>query len=329
MRMYMKRPLGNRETRISHSYRDSVVLCSAILLCLAYVGLGFGDALAQTDAQHMLTHGLDFHMSLSSSYDSNINHDDQPVQAYGLIRGLQIRYRLRPSDPILTLAYTISLHSYTSTDEWDRVSNQIQLYFEPEISHRVHAETSVEVSLKGSSEDRDLADQYCLAQEFEYRFTRNNRLQFYGTSRWKRFPDAPDRNAVKPNVGLVFQRRLSQGERWEVGARYEINDAQILRSEYTRWTFEIEYQTPIAGSGDQIEFKAAYRRKLYKQRFVEIDGEDFQRRDYRWILNAVWKRPLLPALRAELGFTLETRDSNDPAKRFAAYLLGIVLTYSR
>lgn len=263
----------------------------------------------------------------SNSYDSNINHDAAPLTSYGVVPGLRVRYLSSPQKPRYTLVYTVALHSYTNTDKWDRVSHQFNAIFAPEISDRLRAQTTATVAIRGSSEDRDISNQYLLAQEFEFRIDRNHRLYLYGTYRMKRFPDKPENNAFKPNVGLDFERRLPEGRRWGVGVRYEIKRLDNPRSDYGRWSFGLEYRTAYFAGKNQIRFGAKYRRKYYAHKLVTIEKEDVLRRDQRWTLGIAWQRTFGRGFLIELGYKFENRDSNDPAKLYHAHLVELAFVY--
>ncbi|WP_456429748.1 surface lipoprotein assembly modifier [Rhodocaloribacter sp.] len=270
---------------------------------------------------------IDAGLLFSNSYDSNINHDAEPVSSYGVVPGLRVRYLSAPQKPLYTLVYTVALHSYTNTDRWDRVSHQFTALYAPKLSDRLRARTSATVSLRGSSEDRDISNQFLLGQEFEFRIDRNHRLYLYGTYRLKRFPDKPENNAFKPNVGLDFERRLPEGRRWGVGVRYEIKRRDNPRSDYGRWTFSLEYRTAYFGGGNQIRLGAKYRRKYYARKLVTIEKQDVLRRDQRWTLSFAWRRAFGRGFLVELGYKFENRDSNNPAKLYQAHLVELAFAY--
>ncbi|RMF63949.1 MAG: hypothetical protein D6746_02335 [Bacteroidetes bacterium] len=300
-------------------------LRTLLLLCvLASVSLPTG-ALAQTSSGFMDHVRLD--ALFSNVYESNINHDEEPVPSYGWVPALRLQLRSHRDDPFLTLTYHVARHAYTNTEKWDRVSHKAELNLAPEITDWLHAETSVEGSLRGSSEDRDISNQLRVVQDFELRFTRNHRLHLYGTLRWKQIPDDPEEDAFKPNLGLEFERQLPGGRRFETGVRYEQNREQLERGNYTRWTFDMAYRFPFLHPRSRLEFGLKYRRKDYEARFVEIEDEDVLRRDHRWTAGLAWQITLLRNTRVLLDYQVETRDSNDPAKRFVAHQIGLSVGY--
>lgn len=263
-------------------------------------------------------------MRISNFYNSNIDHDEVNLRSYGVVPSLRLRFQDQSVDPVLTLDYGTANHSYTNTDRWDRLSHTARGEYSPELTDRLRTETVAEVSLKGSSEDRDLSDQYLLTQQVEYRATQSNRLQFYGTLRWKRFADNSQSNTFKPHVGVRLENRFAGNRRWELGVRYEVNRAQTSTRNYTRWTVDTEARFPVFGPSGRIEFGLKFRQKNYDERFVV---EDVRRLDRRWIADATWRHSLGQGLFLELEYQFETRDSNDPDKIFGAHLVGFALTY--
>jgi hypothetical protein len=297
------------------------------LLLLAALPAAFRSPAAAQTAPPRLLGPFDLEMRLTSSYDTNIDHDEAGLASYGLVPGLRLRYQDDPADPVWTVSYAAARHTYTNTERWDRVSHTARVAYAPEPSGGFHAETAAELSLRGSSEDRDLSNQYQVVQDLEYRFTRSHRLHLYGTLRWKRVPEDPDGHAFKPNTGLVFERRLAEGRRFQTDVRYEANFERLPEGDYRRWSFAAEYRFPQRLTGGEVEIEAKYRRKDYAARFVEIDDADVRRRDHQWVLGLAWRRPLLAGMRVEAAYAFETRDSNDPGKRFDAHLFGLGLVY--
>lgn len=268
-------------------------------------------------------------LQFSNIYEDNIDHDEafEAVQSYGMVPALQLQFRSSATDPLITLEYLVARHAYSNTERWDRVSNAFRGALEPRISEAFHAKTSVELSLKGSSEDRDVSNQFQIVQELEYRFTRRHRLQLYGTYRVKRFPDQPGAKDLKPNVGINFERSNSDGERFESGARYEFNKEEELRGNYKRWTFTVDYRTPEILNNNQFEIGVKHRRKSYTARFVEIEDEDYLRLDNRLSVGLSWTRDFSRGVSMEVGYEFETRGSNDPEKLYEANAFSLTMTY--
>lgn len=264
---------------------------------------------------------------ISNTYSSNIDHDDDPIQSFGLVPSLHVRFQDHRTDPILMIDYAAAKHSYTNTERWDRLSHAARIEFAPALSHAVRLSTVVETSLRGSSEDGDLSDQYRITQEVEFRLTRNNRVQVYGALRWKRFDDDDELDSFKPHVGIRLDTRLPGNRRWKVGARYERNEARSSRRNYTRWTFDTKFRFPVSGSRNDVEFGVKFRTKEFDEQSVEIEDREVVRSDQRWIADVSWKHRLGLGLSVELDYRFETRDSNDPDKLYDAHQLGFSVAY--
>jgi len=119
-------------------------------------------------------------------------------------------------------------------------------------------------------------------------------------------------------VGVVFEQKLSGDRTWEIGARYEVNDEKLPRGEYFRWTFEMTYEIPVSSVSD-VKFEAKHRRKFYRNRMVEVEGDDYLRKDTRWVIGSGLEVALSRNLTAELRYKFEARDSIDPDKPFTAH----------
>ena len=267
---------------------------------------------------------------LSNVYESNIDHSVEAVPSVGLVPGLHVRLMDRPENAHLALDYTIAQHAYTNTDRWDRTSHQLGAAYELEPFRDVASVTEAEVSLGGSSEDRDLSNQYQLVQAFEFKLTRMHRVEVYATLRYKTVPADPEGNAFKPNVGVVYQQRWPSGFRWEVGARAETNQEPVEDGNYHRLTYMAEVQVPVPGSQDVLELDLRQRFKHYTARFAEdVNGDDTDqlRRDRQWTLGIAWTHTVLQQVGLELGVELERRTSNDPDKLYVATALVLGLAY--
>lgn len=263
----------------------------------------------------------------ANSFDTNIDHNADNLESYGAVPAAQLRYRQAMGRSKLMVMYLVGVHSYTRTNRWDRVSHQFKAAFEPGLSSHLRAETVADLSFKGSSEDRDISNQFQLSHTFEYRFDRNHRVQAFGTFRLKRFPGARKNNAFKPNTGLRYEQRFPSGQRWEAGARYEIKRVESPRSNYYRWTFDVEYRTPYLWRHNQLILKAKVKRKFYWTRLIKVDGDRTLRRDRRWTLGAEWRHKFSGDIQTSVGYQFEVRTSNDARKFYRAHFFDLSVAY--
>ena len=56
-------------------------------------------------------------------------------------------------------------------------------------------------------------------------------------------------------------------------------------------------------------------------------GEDYLRRDFRWVIGASWVYRVKQNVRLVSGYHVAWRDSNDPGKIFQAHLFDLGLVY--
>ncbi len=198
--------------------------------------------------------------------------------------------------------------------------------FEQKLARQWRAETSGEVALKGSSEEREVANQYSIRQQLEFRLNPAYRFQAFAAYRVKRYSDDAGRNAIDPYVGGRFEQRFNGGRSWNINYRYDKNRSQDPRRRYIRWTYGAEFVTPVINRQNLLSLEVKYRPQLYA-RLVRVDGKRVPRRDQRWLVSADWERALKDDLRLTLSYRFERRASNDPDKKFNEHLLGLTFNF--
>jgi len=289
-------------------------------------------ALAASPARSQAPGGLPHlaaEVRVAQVFESNIDHDPEATPSVGLVPSLHLRVQDRPEDAWLTVDYALARHAYSNTDRWDRTSHQIRVAALREVADDVETITEAELSIRGSSEDRDISNQMQLRQSAEWRISRAVRAEGYATLRYKANPEVPGDRAFRPNAGLALQHRWPSGVRLELGGRYETNIEADPEGRYRRWTTDAELRLPT-GRGAYVEAEARYRTRHYPSRFAEeADGDetDALREDRQWTLGATWHRPLLPRLGAEVGVELDRRTSNDAGKHYVAGAARLGLVY--
>jgi len=268
-----------------------------------------------------------FYVTMSSVFDSNINRDEDKIKSFGGVGGAGIYYRNHAEKPTFEFNYEVGQHRFSGTDRWNRTSHKFLASHERELSRRFTTETVGEISLKGSTEDRDLTDSYNAEQALEYRITRRHRLNLSGVFRHRRYGDDPGRNAINLYAEGGYEHRLGGNRSWEVSYRYETNNARNARNDYIRRTYAAEFTTPLTRRG-RLQVEARYRPRSYISRLVEVDDDREElRRDRTWVFGAEWRRPVSRGLELGLLYRFETRSSNDPDRNYKAHLTGMTLTY--
>jgi hypothetical protein len=280
-------------------------------------------SLAETEAWRRR---LWFSATLATSFDTNINHDPQGVSSFGLVPSLGVHFQNSVEKPSLGIDYEIAAHNYTNSKEWDRVSQNLVVSYRQHLFGRWSTRTESEVTLKGSSEDRELNNQYVLRQQLEYRINENSRLQLVGAYRVKRDPLDSGNNAIDPYAGARFIQRLAGDRRLALSYRYDKNRSLDPKNRYIRWAYEAEFATPIVDRRNRLSFDLTYKPRLYG-RTVKVDGERVPRRDGRWIFETQFERVLRFDLLMVFVYRFERRDSNDPDKHFKSNQAGFALTY--
>lgn len=272
-----------------------------------------------------------FYASMSSIFDSNIDHDEDNTRSFGFVPSFGVHFQSSLERPALEMDYETAFHTYTNTARWDRTSHKARASYERRITDWLSSETTGELTIKGSSEDRELNNQYVLGQEFQLRTTRNQRFKVFGAYRIKRYTDDLGRNSINPYVGASFEQRLGGRRSVEVSYRYDKNRSWNERNRYIRWIYGAEFKTPFLRRDGLLTVEAKFRPQLYARK-IEIedtDGHDHDltRRDRRWIVGASWQRPLNENLIIGLGYRFEMRRSNDVDKNFNSHLAGVKFTY--
>ncbi|BCS34819.1 hypothetical protein TBR22_A40450 [Luteitalea sp. TBR-22] len=252
-----------------------------------------------------------------NAYDSNIDQNETNHQAFGVILGTGVQYVDDPSDPSVQFTYETGLHRYGGTDRWNRVSHYARGQVTQDLPWRwAKLDVIGELSLKGTTEERELSNQANVTPRLNLRLSRRNRLRVLAAWRERRYDDAA-RDASNRYVGTEFSHRGGQGREWTIEARVERNHAASNRYDWDRFTWGGEYVVPLGRRG-RLELELKYRRVLYTSRTVEINDEDVLRRDHRWTPTIVWRHAITPMTELRLGYTRDSRDSNDVRRDFAA-----------
>lgn len=254
----------------------------------------------------------------STIFDTNINHNEEGLDSYGMMVGAGLRFLDNPLKPSLELQYQAGFHRYANTDQWDRLSHFVRAAWERRLSRRVAFEAVGEGSIKGSTEDRELSNQLSFSPRLEYRITPVWRVRAFGAWRLKRYPDSADRNAVNRYGGLELAVRR-RGVRWSAGGRYEVNAAESSRQRYLRWTWFGDLSVPVR-TWDRLELEMRYRRQRYPFRLVDVKGgPDIPRYDVRVEPEVTWVHVLDQDLEARIGYAFSGRDSNDARRDYRSH----------
>ncbi|HJZ11601.1 MAG TPA: hypothetical protein VJ521_05600 [Acidobacteriota bacterium] len=266
-----------------------------------------------------------------NGYDTNIDHDEESIDSMGFVYGGGVKYRNKVKDPTFWISYEIANHHYTNTDKWDRVSQSILTVYTIDLSKRFAVQNQGEISFKGSSEDRELSDNFVFRPMLVYQMTDSDRLNFFVAQRFKRFDDVQNsRDANNRFLGFGYEREFGKHE-IEFVYKYEKNNAETDRSDYVRSTYTAEYKMPFPyNSVAAFEFKV--RPTRFFHRFAEIEvnnGRDLEvpRRDIKYNISVELAIPLGNHLELMPAYEFEWRTSNDEEEFYKAHLPAITLNY--
>lgn len=268
-------------------------------------------------------------MSLASVFDTNITHDEQEVSAFGLVPSLGFHYRNHAERPSLEVDYEVGLHRYTNTDEFNRVSHNFTTVYRKQLAKRLYSKTTTEISLKGSSEDRDVNNNYVLEQQLQYRFTSNTRLAGFAAYRMKRYPLLEaDSNAIDSYAGAKIEQRFRDDRRLELTYRYDHNRAWDPRNNYFRRTYSVEFETPLSlKRRDALSAEFRYSPRTYQTRLTKVNGVRVPRHDDRWVFDVIYERLIGSSMAMAFEYEFETRKSNDRDKLFSSHAFALTFTF--
>jgi hypothetical protein len=270
-------------------------------------------------------------MSLASVFDTNITHDEQQVGSFGLVPSFGFHFRDNPERPSFEADYEVALHRYTNTDEFDRLSHNLTAVYRKQLAKRFYSKTTTEMSLKGSSEDRDINNNYILEQQLQYRLPFNTRVAGFAAYRLKRYPlIEQDSNAIDSYVGAKVEQRLRGERRVELTYRYDHNRAWDPRNNYIRRTYTLEFETPLSiRRRDSLGAEFRYSPRDYQNRTTRVNGVRVPRHDDRWVFDVTYTRLLRPDLSMVVFYQYEKRNSNDIDKRFTSNVFGLTFTFDK
>ena len=270
-------------------------------------------------------------MSLASVFDTNITHDEQQVSAFGLVPSLGFHFRDNAEKPSVELDYEVGVHRYTNTDEFNRVSHNFSAVYRKQLSKRLYSKTTTEISLKGSSEDRDVNNNYVFEQQLQYRFPSNTRVAGFAAYRMKRYPlIEADSNAIDSYAGAKIEQRFGGGRRAEFTYRYDHNRAVDPRNNYFRRTYSVEFETPLSRKRrDLILAEFRYSPRTYQTRTTRVNRVRVPRHDDRWTFDVAYERFMKTNLLMTVGYQYEIRYSNDPDKQFSSNAFGVTFTFDK
>ena len=261
--------------------------------------------------------------TMANGFDSNVNSDENGVNAYGMVVALGARF----DGDDFSAAYEMARHGYTHSEQWDRLSHFASVSYERRLSRNWEWEATGQAGLKGSSEDRDIVDRdFEVSPRLTYQISPERRIRFFTVHRWKRYDDTPQNNAFKNYFGAEYQHVFGPRYHVEVGGRFETNDEPLARGDYRRWTYWVEHGVPVTRN-DSLLLQIRYRLKHYDNRLIEVEDEDVLRLDHRWAPSVAWMRSVSPNIDLRLDYAYDTNYSNDPERAYNAHMFWLTVGY--
>ena len=270
-------------------------------------------------------------MSLASVFDTNITHDEQQISSFGLVPSVGFHFRDNVERPSFEADYEVALHRYNHTDEFDRLSQNLTAVYRKQLAKRVYSKTTTEISLKGSSEDQEVNNNYIFEEQLQYRFPFNIRVAGFAAYRLKRYPFIDqDSNSIDSYLGGKVEQRFRGDRRVEFTYRYDHNRAWDPRNNYIRRTYSLEFQTPLSiVRRDSVSAEFRYSPRDYQNRTTRVNGIRVPRHDDRWVFDVTYTRFIRPDLSMALFYQYEKRNSNDIDKLFTSNVFGLTFTFDK
>ena len=263
----------------------------------------------------------------SEVYVTNIEREKEDlVGSNGFVFGGVAGYQSAAVRPGFSAAYEIARHSYTRSEQFDRISQNLSMVLARRLTKNITAEAIGEAALKGSSEDRDVGDQYLFLPRLSYKLGGSHRLRTYGAYRIRRYETDPGRDAINRYVGTELRSDLGRSARVEAGYRYEKNSAVTPRAGYTRSVYHTG-MTRTFGSDDELFAEVKYRSQRYHHRLVEVDDEDVLRVDRRLSPTIEWIHRFGAGFSMIANYNFEARTSNDPDKGYLDHVFAVTGRY--
>lgn len=259
---------------------------------------------------------LSLGMEVSGIYDSNIDHEVDPVRSTGFVGGFEAQFRTSPRNPLLTLEYEGAVKSFSNSDRWDRVQHGVGAILAREFGP-VTLEAIGDVDFRASTEDREIGNQYTLMPRLALEFAGDGRLRLFGAYRLRDFEDL-QRNDETILYGGAALRWRADPYSLEVESRYEDSDSDDPRRRYTRWRYGAEFRADL-GVRNTLWIEMQYRPRRFPDLLVDVGGTLSPREDFRWIPSVSFAHRFPWGREVRLDYEFQKRTSNDPGEEYTAH----------
>lgn len=212
--------------------------------------------------------------ALGSLYDTNLQHRHDGVASFGSTAkvGAGVQRRLGPASA--GLAYALTVHRYEEDPTRSRESHSARAVVGLVAGPRVALTVTGDASIGGSSEDREIGNEYGLSPRIDLRLGASQRLRLTAARRTRRYEELGGRDAENLSLGVDYRFRSESGAAAEVGSRFEANRAARASSSFTRWTHRARLTVPLAGAlVATVEMKQSSRAYPHRHLAVEEPGD--------------------------------------------------------
>lgn len=288
-------------------------------------GVGSASAVAQPPAVPFRRWSGE--LGVSGVSDSDFRRDEDELDREGVALKTTVRYQNRESRPTLRVEYAGSLRRVKSFEKpiRERVSHKLQTSYEWRFDDRWSLETVGIVFLGIVTTEASLADDWILMPRLIFRPSGKHRYRLFAGYRLREYTDGPDSEADSPVAGIDYRFLVRRGEYWEIGYKYEDNEADLARLDFLRSTLSTYYTIPV-GTGDRVRLGLSFREEIYRNRVVPGNpGGELE--DEKWVLSGLWTHEFHDAVVLQLGYNFRTRQSNDPGRDFEANRLTAAVKY--
>jgi hypothetical protein len=293
-----------------------------------WLGRAPNDGTAQARPRRRAGPAASLRGESSSVYDSNIDHDAAPLAAsVGWLGRATLGLQSGRSNPLIEAAYRISAYRFTNTERWNRTTHDVHVEAGPPPLGPIRPTVSGGLRIGSATEDQEVADQYILELSTEVRMSRAVRLTLFGTHRERRYQERVDRDETNRYAGMAFRHSWTTGGTWELGGRYEVNDADRADRRYTRWYGQATLRVPLARRTG-ITLGLRHSQREYPDRPVDDTPGAGNRQDRRWEPSAAFsQRVLYDRLELLLSYGMDVNGSTELDERYRAHRAAFTIRW--
>ena len=268
---------------------------------------------------------LSFSAGVSLVWDSNIDRNQAEISDWGTIPVFGIQWVKTSGVHKFGLGYEGASHNYDDSPQWNRYSQQVNGLWEVNWSRRWRSQTLVELTFKGSSDDRALSNRYSLVERLDYDITERLNGRIYAAWQLRANNVDPGRDGDDPYAGITLTQKLGKDHEIDFDVRFQDYRAEALRNRYKKTSYSVQYKGKL-GEANALAIELKYRDQYY-ERLIDIGGELVRRQDDRFLASLSWTHRFAARWQGSMNYEFERRESNDPDKEYDGHYVGTTLLY--